>query len=176
MIIRIALYLLAIAVVVLVSADIMLELSMPMLPELTTDAGLALLLVGFALLLAYGLAVLGKQSVAAVADYCSRPQRLQRKALFIAARQQRLKRLLHFKTDYLAYVHEQRRKRLLDANNRKHIKALAKAIDKQLRMAKKHLARPTYRQWQQQLRYYQHQQDADALLRLQQQIEALDQP
>jgi phage regulator Rha-like protein len=130
--------------------------------------------VGFGLLLTSGLLVLSQLTLASFKEYFSSSQRLQRKQLFSAAHQQQLKQLLLFKTAYIAYFNELRRKRLLAANNRQHIKALSKTIDRHLKTSKLTLPRPTYRQWRQENRRYKHLQDANALLQLQQKIEALE--
>ena len=71
------------------------------------------------------------------------------------------------------YFNERKRKRLLRANNRKHIQSLSKAIDKDLQLIKQQLSKTTYLQLQQENTQYRDRQDIEALLKLQQKIATL---
>jgi len=170
LIIRIALLLAFSSFAVFVSVDLLLWLAVPGLPELMTQFGLATLLSAFALLLITGLFIIIKLIVASGFDYFSTKQRLQRRLLFIQAQQDRLKQLFYFKTLQINYFNELKRKRLLSANNRQHIKSLSKAIDKDLLSIKQQLSKTTYLQLHSENIQYRNQQDINALLKLQHKI------
>ena len=155
---------------VFISVDLLLWLAVPGLPELMTQLGLATLLSAFALLLITGLFVIIKLIIASCFDYFSARQRLQRRLLFIQAKQDQLKQLFYFRTLQINYFNELKRKRLLSANNRQHIQSLSKAIDKDLQSIKQQLSKTTYLQLQQENVQYRDQQDVEALLKLQQKI------
>ena len=170
MIIRIALLLMFAAFALFFSVDLLLWLAVPGLPGLMTQLGLATLLSAFALLLVTGLFVILKLIMASCCDYFSATQRVQRRLLFIQAKQDQLKQLFYFRTLQINYFNEHKRKRLLSANNRQHIRSLSKAIDKDLLSIKQHLPKKTYRQLHQENVRYRDQQDIQALLKLQQKI------
>lgn len=170
MIIRIALLLMFAAFAVFISVDLLLWLAVPGLPRLMTQLGLATLLSAFALLLITGLFVMIKLIIASCFDYFSASQRLQRRLWFIHAQQDRLKQLFYFRTVQIHYFNDLKRKRLLSANHRLHIKSLAKAIDKDLQSIKQQLSKTTYLQLQRENIQYRNQQDIEALLKLQQKI------
>lgn len=170
MIIRIALLLMFAAFAVFLSADLLLWLAVPGLPSLMTRLGLATLLSAFALLLITGLVVIIKLIIAACFDFFSARQRLQRRLWFIQAKQDQLKQLFYFKTLQINYFNELKRKRLLSANNRRHIQSLSKAIDKDLQSIKQQLSKTTYLQLQRDNIRYRDQQDIEAILKLQQKI------
>ena len=170
MIIRIALLLMFAAFAVFMSADMLLWLAVPGLPGLMTQFGLATLLTAFALLLITGLFIVIKLIIAACFDYFSARQRLKRRLWFNQSQQDRLKQLFYFRTLQINYFNEHKRKRLLSANNRQHIKSLSKAIDKDLHSIKQQLSKKTYLQLRRENIQYRDKQDADALLKLQQKI------
>jgi hypothetical protein len=174
LIIRIALLLMLASFTVFISVDLLLWLAVPGLPQLMTQLGLAALLSAFALLLVTGLFVMFKLIIVAGVDYFSASQRLQRKLLFILAQQDRFKRLFYFRTVQVNYFNELKRKRLLSANNRKHIRSLSKAIDKDLQSIKQQLSKTSYLQLRQENVQYRDQQDIEALLKLQKKIAAID--
>ena len=155
---------------VFISVELLLWLAVPGLPGLMTRIGLATLLSAFALLLITGLVVIIKHIIASCFDYFSARQRLRRRLWFIQAQQEQLKRLFYFRTLQINYFKELKRKRLLSANNRQHIKSLSKAIDKDLQSIKQQLSKTTYLQLQREYTQYRDQQDIEALLKLQQKI------
>jgi hypothetical protein len=68
------------------------------------------------------------------------------------------------------YFNELKRNQLLSVNNRQHIQSLSKAIDKDLQPLKQRLSKTTYLQLKREMVQYRDQQDAGALLKLQQKI------
>lgn len=173
MIIRIALLLFLAALPVFVAVEVLVRLAVPVLPNALTALGSAMLLSAFALLISTGLWGAAKIIVSSALAYCSATQRAQRRLWFIQARQDKVKRLFYFKTVQINYINELTRKRLLQQNTRKHIRALAKAIDKDLRAIKTQLPETSYRQLQQDNIRYRNQQNVEALLQLQQKIASL---
>lgn len=153
--------------------ELLLWLAVPGLPGVLTTLATAMLLSGFVALIVAGLWGVGKTIVRSVFDYFSSKQRVQRRLWFAQARQDQVKRLFYFKTRQLKYISELNRKRLLTLNNRKHIRSLSSAIDKDLLSIKTKLPGTTYLQLQQDHARYRNQQDIEALLALQQKISTL---
>lgn len=153
--------------------ELLLWLAVPGLPAALTALATAMLLSGFATLIIAGLWGVAKIIVRSVLDYFSAKQRGQRRLWFVQARQDQVKRLFYFKTRQIKYVNELSRKRLLKLNNRKHIRSLSKAIDKELLSIKTKLPGTTYQQLQQDHARYRNRQDIEALLTLQQKISTL---
>lgn len=173
MIIRISLLLVLASIPVFILVEALLWLAVPGLPQVLTQLGSAMLLVAFALLVISALLGIFKIAARSVSDYFSSRQRAQRRLLFVQARQDQVKRLFYFKTLQLKYFSELNRKRLLKANNRKHIRSLSKAIDKELLSIKKRIPGTTFKQLQQENARYRDQQDIQALLELQQKISTI---
>ncbi len=144
-----------------------------MLPDTLNPIGIALLFSAFILLLANGFALISKLTAKTVFDYFSSHQRLQRRLLFIAQKQQEIIRLFHLKTAKISYLSELKRQRLLDKNNQKHLQMLSKAIDQQLLALKNHIPETQYKHLQAQHICYKNNQNINALLELQQQIAAI---
>jgi hypothetical protein len=170
LIIRITLVLLFTSFAVFISADLLLWLDMPVLPELMTRLGLAALLSAIALLIITGLFVIIKLIITACFEYFSTRQRLQRQLLFIQYQQDRFKQLFFFRALQINYFNDIKRKQLLKVNNRQHIQALSNAINKDLQSIKQQLSKTTYLQLQQENAQYRDQQDIEALLKLQKKI------
>ncbi|MDD5321359.1 MAG: hypothetical protein PHD43_12230 [Methylococcales bacterium] len=170
MIIRIALLLMFSSFAVFVSADLLLWLTVPGVPELITQIGLATLLSAFTLLLITGVLAITRLIIASCFDYFSAKQRFQRRVLFIQTKRDQLRRLFYFKTVQINYVNQLKRNRLLNRNNRQHIRSLSNAIDKDLLSIKQQLSKATYLQLQHENVQYRNQLDINALLKLQQKI------
>jgi len=153
--------------------ELLLWLAVPGLPNAFTMLGSAMLLSGFAALVIAGLLGLVKIIVRAMLDYFSAKQRAQRRLWFVQARQDQVKRLFYFKTQQIKYFSELNRKRLLKLNNRKHIRSLSKAIDKDLLSIKPKLPETTYQQLQRDNVRFRKQQDIESLLKLQQKISTI---
>jgi hypothetical protein len=173
LIIRISLLLVIASIPVFLLVEALLWLAVPGLPQVLTQMGSAMLLVAFALLIISALLGISKITARSVSDYFSSRQRAQRRLLFVQARQDQVKRLFYFKTLQLKYFSELNRKRLLKANNRKHIRSLSKVIDKELLSIKKNIPGTTFKQLQQENACYRHQQNIEALLKLQQKISTI---
>lgn len=154
-------------------AEILLWLNIPGLPELVTKLGSAMLLSALAVLILTALLAMPKIIMRSVLNYFSARERLQRRLLFVQAQQERVRQLFHFRTLKIKYLNELRRKRLLKANNRKHIRSLSKSIHKDLLAIKRKLPKTTFKQLRQDNIRYRKQQDIESLLQLQQKISTL---
>jgi hypothetical protein len=158
---------------VFVLVELLLWLAVPGLPNALTMLGSAMLLSAFAVLIIAGLSGVVKIIIRSFLDYCSSKQRAQRRLWFVQARQDQVKRLFYFKTMQIRYFNELNRKRLLKLNNRKHIRSLSKAIDKDLLAIKTKLPGTTYLQLQKDNARYRNRQDIEALLKLQHTISTI---
>lgn len=172
-IIRIALLLFITSISALLLDELLLWLEVPVLPDLLSQLGLAMLLSAFAILLCLGLVAAFKYTLSSIADYFSSTQRTRRHLLFIQARQDQIKQLFYFRTVQLKYFNALKRTRLLKANNRKHIYSLSNAINQQLLSIKPNIAAKTLKELQQQNKLCRRQQNIEALLKLQQNIASL---
>ena len=170
MVIRIALLLLLSALALLAGADLLLLLTLPILPEFITQLGLVLLFCAFAIFLSMGVLQICKLTLQAICIYFSKSQRGQRRLLFIQAQQQQLKQLFQNRARRIRYLHELKRQHLLRRNKQKHLNILVKAITLDLKKLNKRLPKATFKQLQQQIRHYHKQQDSASLLQLQQHI------
>lgn len=173
MIIRIALLLFVSALAVFLLADILLRLSIPLLPTTINTLGIALLFCAFSLILVTGLLLLAKLTTQAILDYFSNHQRMQRRLLYISQKQHEITRLFHLKTDKIRYLAELKRKRLLYKNNKNHLRSLSKAINHDLLALKKHLSDSQFNQLQADCMRFKNDQNSTALLKLQQHIASL---
>jgi len=173
LIIRISFLLFLLSLPVLVLAEVLLWLKIPGLPELAARLGSAMLLSALAIPIIAALLAMPKIIFRTVLNYFSAGERLRRRLLFVQARQEHIRQLFHFRSSKIKYLHELRRKRLLKANNRKHIRSLSKSIHKDLLAVKKELPKATFKQLRQDNIRYRKQQDIEALLKLQQKIAIL---
>lgn len=171
MIIKIVLLLTLAAFCMIMLADLLLSLSLPSLPELLTQLGIITLLSAFLLLVATGLLMVIKRTLLTWRVYFSASQRLQRRLWFIQAKQDRLVRLLYFKTVQISYFKQLKIKQLLKANDQKQLQTISKKIVRDLSRLKRQLPKATYVQLQQEHKRWLALGDLDALLTLQQKIE-----
>lgn len=117
--------------------------------------------------------MIGRLIILSILEYFSEQQRLQRRLLFIRAKQDQLKQRFYLRTVQINYFAELKRKRLLASNDQKHIRSLSKAIDKDLLSIKQQLPKTAYLQLQQENTHYRKQRNSKALLELQQKIARL---
>lgn len=167
LIIRIALGLVASAFFALLIDKLLLWWHIPFLPELATRLGIGLLFLGFGILLCGGLVMLGRLVYSAEIGYFSAPQRQLRRLLFTANYQENLKQRFYWRKRKVAINNDAKRQRLLQADNRKHIKSLGKAIQRDLSALKRQLPQADYLQLEQELKAYRQELNADDLIALQ---------
>jgi hypothetical protein len=170
LIIRVSLLLILASLPLFLSAELLLWLAMPGLAGAFVMLGTIALLTAFTVLIVSGLSGVLKTAAKSVLGYFSAEQRAKRRLWFGMAKQDRVERLFFFKTEQVKYFNELNRKRLLMRNNRKHIRLLSASINKDLLSVKTKLPKATYLQLQQEIARYRKQQNAEALLALQQKI------
>ncbi|WAK04082.1 hypothetical protein [Methylobacter sp. YRD-M1] len=173
MIIRISFLLFLLSLPVLVLAEVLLWLKIPGVPELAAKLGSAMLLGALIILIIAALLAIPKLVIRSALTYFSAGERLQRRLMFVQSQQEHVRQLFHFRALKVKYLSEMRRKRLLKANNRKHIRSLSKSIHKDLLAVKKELPKATFKQLRQDNIRYRKRQDIEALLKLQQKIATL---
>ncbi len=171
MIIKIVLFLTLVAFAIIMLADLLLNLSLPGLPEIFTQFGVMTLLSAFLLLITTGLLMLSQRIIHSWKAYFSANQRLQRRLWFIQAKQDRLARLLYFRTVQISYFTKLKRKQLLKVNDEQQFQSLSKQIASDLIRIKRQMPKTTYMQLQQEHRRWLALKDMDALLTLQRKIE-----
>jgi hypothetical protein len=174
LLIRIFLWLFFIALSLLLSVDILLWLSMPVLPQILSRVGAVLLLVAFAFMVILGLGYVAKSWLKGLCGYFSASRRAQRRVWFAQSRQEQFKRLHYFKSEQLRTVQELTRKRMLKANNRKHLQSLSKVIRKDLQHIKGQVPAAKFKELANQHREYAKLQNIPALLELQHYIAGID--
>lgn len=145
-------------------------LTMAILPDALIKLGSVMLLSAFALLFVAGLLLIAKLIFHSAYQYFSSNQRLKRRLLFIQGKQDQINRLLYFRTVQIKYFHEQHKKRVMKANEHKHIQSLSSAIHKDLLAIKKNLPKTAFKQLQRENDRYRVKRDSEALLMLQQKI------
>ncbi len=161
------------ALVLLVTAKISVGLKVFSLAALITQVGLTLLLAAFALLWVMGVLDFLKRFVKQCVAYFSPQQRQQRKVLFMQYKKAQIDQLFYFKSLQINYFSQVKRNRLLNANNRRHIRQLSKTIDKELFLLKRQLSANEFKQLQQENSRYRNRHDSLGLLALQQKITML---
>lgn len=170
MLIRIYLSLYGLALAALVAAGALSLLAITGLPEHLASIGVVLLLGTFALWLTLDLLFAAKQACHGIADFFSRRRCAQRRLLYAVNREQRLAHLHQCQIAQIQYLSAAQRKRLLRANDRKHIRALSDRIVRELQAHKSYLPATSFRQWLRDNDRYRSRLDADGLLALQQKI------
>ena len=174
LIIRLFLLLVFAALSLFLSIDVLLWLGVPGIPGVLARIGSLMLIGAFALLLVTGGFGLVKAIFKTVGSYFSAHHRAQRRLWFIQNKYAQLKQLFYFKTVKLNYVTAQQRKRLLKANNNKHMQALSKTIHKDLLSIQQQIPRVAFKQLQQEFRQHCKRQDIQALLQLQEKIASIE--
>lgn len=174
LIIRLSLLLLLSAFALLLTADMLSYLHLPVFPALMTQLSLPVLFCAFGLLLVTGLVFLGRRTLQAIAAYFSATERHTRRLLFTESQRLRTKHAFYFRSQQIKSLSELKRRQLLRRNNKKHALALSKAIDADLRRLKQTLPKAAYQTLQQENKRYRNQLDSAALVALQQKIAAID--
>lgn len=106
-------------------------------------------------------------------NYFSKPQRENRRFLFIQNQKYNVDRLFHFKRLQLNYFKEFQRQKILEKNNRVHIHALSKSIERQLQSVNHAISKDLFSQLQLENRRYRSQQNEQALLELHKKVSSL---
>ncbi|MGZ8144397.1 MAG: hypothetical protein ACXW0L_07595 [Methylosarcina sp.] len=169
-VIIVALFFFFAALFLLVSAKLIGWLALPIAASAVFKLGSILLLSAFLLIFVAGLLLMAKVIIRSCYRYFSSDQRVQRRVLYIQGKQNRINRLLYFRKQQIRYFHEQHIKRLRQADERKHIYSLSKAIRKDLLARKKNLPSSVFKELQREHARYRINRDGDALIKLQRKI------
>jgi len=173
MIIKVALGLFGLALVCLISADVLNQLYLRPLATLVIQLGDVILLTSFVLLALFLVKIMAKSTWQQLTDYFSKQQRVQRQLLFQLLKKEQLQRLFQSRKKQLAYFNAFKRKRLLAKDNRQQTRLLAKALAKQLHLLKPQLTPAQFAAYQQQLKQAKQQQAIAQLIALQQAISTI---
>jgi len=128
------------------------------------------LLASFALLFTALLLLAGKHILRGLYRYFSGIERRQRRLWFVQGKLDREQRLFFHRRLQTHYFLEAKRQRLVRANNRKHSRSLAKAIDNDLAGIKARVSADQFNAWRRQNHAYRRQANIEGLIALQQTI------
>jgi hypothetical protein len=132
--------------------------------------GILSLLSSFALLFTHLLLLAVRQIVREFRRYFSGIERRQRRLWFIQGKLDREQRLFSHRRLQTRYFLEARKRRLMRANDRKHSRSLAQAIDTDLAAIKSLVSTDQLEAWKRQNRTYRKQANIEGLIALQQTI------
>jgi hypothetical protein len=132
--------------------------------------GISALLASFALLFITLLLLAGKQTVRGFCRYFSSLERGQRRLWFMQGKLDQEQRLFFHRSLQTRYFLEAKKRRLMRANDRKHSRSLAKAIDSDLAVIKSRVSADQLKAWKQRSRSYRKQANIEGLIALQQTI------
>lgn len=153
-----------------VAATLIVDLALPVPAGAVFKLASVLLLSALLLLLAAGLLLMAKAAISSCYRYFSSAERVRRRWLYMQGEQVRTGRLLYFRKQTLRYVHGQRIKRLEQADERRHLQSLARAVHTDLMVRKKHLPATLFKELQREHSRYRARRDGEALTRLQRKL------
>jgi len=169
--IKIALSLFIAALLLFLTAEAFSAL--PLLAYLTPafyQLGGLSLLASFALLFVSLLLLTGSQILRGIYRYFSGIERRQRRLWFVQGKLEQEHGLFFHRRLQTRYFLEAKRQRLVRANNRKHSRSLAKAIDRDLAAIKTQVSPDQFKTWRRQNQIYRRQANIEGLIALQQTI------
>ncbi|MEQ1635279.1 MAG: hypothetical protein ABL903_01230 [Methylococcales bacterium] len=170
LIIRLAFYLLATAIVIFIIMTGFYRSNWLGLSNVLLLVGTETLLVGSAMLLMLGFSVLLKTVFQQLYGYFSSYASAERHLCSRVLKRENFLKYLAGKKQQRLYFTEFKRKRLLRANNLKHTQQLSKTIRRDLKRISNSISKQTYQHLQKELKAYIRDYDVDSLLKLQQHI------
>jgi|AAFX01.1.fsa_nt_gi hypothetical protein len=132
--------------------------------------GISALLASFALLFITLSLLAGKQIARGFCRYFSNLERRQRRLWFMQGKLDQEQRLFFHRSLQTRYFLEAKKRRLMRANDRKHSRSLAQAIDSDLARLKSQVSAEQLKAWKQRNRAYCRQANIEGLIALQQTI------
>lgn len=174
MVLRIALLLLLSALLIFCVMAGVHKLGLALLAEALRWIATETLLLGSVALITVAVARLLREIRQQLCGYFAPAARARRRLLFVESKKLQLARLWGFKIQQLHYFNSLKRRRLLNADNARQVKALAKLIQRDLVNMQATHTPAQVQQFKQQLRRAQCQADLAELLALQQQLLGLD--
>lgn len=170
MLFRVFLSLMVCALALFFAGLVLQKLALEDLAELIATLGADILLAGFALLIAIGIAYVLRITVSDMVRFFSAKAVVRRKVLFVQDKRREMQQRRLSELMQLNYFDVMQRARLLRVNDRKHVRLLAKAVNRQLDAARANMPQPLYKDMKKTIQAYRRRLDADALLSLQKQI------
>ncbi len=160
----------SVAMLMFVAGYVLWRLGLAMLTGIVYFVAGKLMLLVLAALVLLGLAAAIDAVRQDVGAYFDREAMALRRLLSLFARRNDERRQFQQQATQLRYWAQVRRRRLLAANNRKHVRALFKAVDGELRAAKPQLPPRSYQQLRKALRGSLKREDVEAILALRRQL------
>lgn len=173
MLIKLVLVLFFGALLLLASADVLLNFARSSVAENITRSALTLLLSAFALLMLTAIIKSSHYLIGQVRHFFSASQRLQRRLFFFANKQAQFAELVTQQRQQLYFFKQQQQRQLLNKNNRQQVEALSKTIQHQLIMLKPSLSAAAFKRLQTQHKRYRRQLNSEGLIDLLHTIESL---
>jgi len=134
------------------------------------QVGALALLASFSILFTHLILLTGILTIRRICHYFSGTERQQRRQWFTLGKLEQEHHLFSQRTLKIRYFLNLKIKRLESANDRKHSRSLAKAIEQDLAMIKSHVPPDQFKAWQQQNTQYRRQANVEGLIALQQTI------
>ena len=138
--------------------------------KIVFQLGAFALLASFAIMFITLLVITGRRVMQGICHFFSGTETLQRRNWFYQGKIEQQHRLFSHRMLKNRYFHEVKRKRLARANDRKHSRSLAKAIEHDLTLIKTHVPAAQFKAWRHQNNRYRRQADIEGLIALQQMI------
>lgn len=173
MIIQFALYLLLIAIIVFIGMAGFYRIGWLVLSNILLWIGTETLLFGGAILIILGCCALLMGIFRQLRGYFSKSAQEYRALWHAQLKQVQSQAVFDAKAQQFRFFTENKRRRLLAANNAKHSQQLAKCIQDDLYGIRQKIPKLVYQQLLRQLKYDIRQQDMDNLLKLHQHIKTL---
>jgi hypothetical protein len=173
MIIRLFLKLFAAALVILIIADVFYELHLNWLSNLIVKLGDEVLLLAVAFFLISGGIFLARRIKANWNNYFSASEKAKRQVLFNLKHNAYLQRLFSAKKKHVLYFAQVKRQHLLQKDNKKQCRLLAKALLNELKAVKGICSADEFNTYQQAIKHASANQQIERLLELQTQLSAL---
>jgi hypothetical protein len=172
-IILVAIFLFVAALVLFLTAKASVWLAFPVFAAPSFKLGSILILSSFTILLLAGLFLFFRQILNDLFIYFSSLHRVKRRTQFVKNKQHQIDSLLRFKLQKIKHSHRLSKNRLTEADDRRQIRSLSKAIETDLLSNKKKLPQATFKQLQRERAYFRVRKNGEALLKLQQKIAEL---
>ena len=170
MLIRLAIGLFLICLPLFIVAKTLLLFTLTFFATIATKGAIFLLLSAFCLLILASIIFFIKYLWRVLSDFFSSSQTEKRHLLFVENETKNAARLFHFQRLQLNYLKELQRKKILEQNNRKQIKLLSHAIEKELKQIKSKISKDIFLQLQLENRLLTLKQNEQALLELHKKI------
>lgn len=162
------------AMLLFVIGFVCFQLGLGLLTSLFYVVAGKIMLLALGLLLTLGAAALMAAVWRELTGYLGREAAALRRILAVTVRQADVANYTVQQSRQIRYLNHFKRQRLLAANNRKHLRELFDAVNRELQAVKSELPATTYKSLRKALRNHHKQADAEAMLVLREQIHGYD--